>query len=38
MPDSRTKVGVLGVGQCDGITETGPQPTPDAMVTKVRRL
>ena len=34
MPDSCTKVGVLGVRQCNGIIETGPQPTPVAMVRK----
>jgi len=45
VPGSCTKVEVLGVGQCNGITQTGPQPTPVTVVTKfshvdtkVRRL
>jgi len=45
VPDSCTKVWVLGVGQCNGIIQTVPQPTPVATVmkfshvaTNVRRL
>ena len=34
MPDSCTKVWDLGVGQYNGIIQTGPQPTPVAVVTK----
>ena len=35
MPDSCTKVEVLGVWQCNTIIQTGPKPTPVALVTKI---
>jgi len=35
VPDSCTKVGVLGVGHCNGIIQTEPQLTTVATVTKI---
>ena len=34
MSDSFTNTEVLGVGQCNSIIQTGPQPTPVAKVTR----
>jgi len=30
--DSCTKVGILGVEQCNGIIQTGPKPTPVMLI------